>query len=249
MIHDLSNPFSSPETSAKNSSQTISDRGKILRLPPDLILNVTRYLQPPLACTLEGQCVFIPREQYTTRPSRVCMYNPETDVWTEDSRACIDLGNSSCAHTVVGDTLHVVRERREETDHWIYTLKKGWKDIGRLPETVNGVSFAQTLGRLVLLGCDSGIHLHDTISGDWSRIGDSPVPEPYSEYPSVVGTCITDNTLLCLHTHRLVDDEDDCLMHASLVTLNETLLYPSEEMGWGRLLEWDTDWRGPLGIQ
>ncbi|GCA63140.1 hypothetical protein KIPB_008096 [Kipferlia bialata] len=116
-----------------------------------------------------------------------------------------------------------------------------------LPKTVWGVTFAQTVGRNILLGCHSGIHLHDTISGDWSRIGDCPDPESATDSSSVVGTCITANTLLCLNAKPVVTQEDKVLQ-TSIVTLNDSLLYPSTEMGWGRLLEWDTEKMATLGL-
>ncbi|GCA65548.1 hypothetical protein KIPB_017354, partial [Kipferlia bialata] len=52
--------------------------------------------------------------------------------------------------------------------------------------------------------------------------------------------------MLWIDRYPVLDLEDD-LLPVTLVTLNESLLYPSIDMGWGRLLEWDKDWRVTLG--
>ncbi|GIQ81968.1 hypothetical protein KIPB_003022 [Kipferlia bialata] len=250
LIHDLADPLSPPKRNSEYSSQYISESGVIMRLPLGMTMHVQKYMMYPLTCVLDGQCVFVPGEQYSLKATMegigTCIYNPETQVWTEDGRECPDLTDSK-AHTVVDDTLYVFTGRNGEGGIWTYTLEDGWENVGRLPMNSVGVAFAQTFGRLILLGCDSGIHLHDTVSGDWSRIGDNPHPEPEIEDSSYIGACITHNTLLCLDTTSIVDN-DDRLLYASIVTLNESLLYPSVEMGWGRLLEWDKDWRVTLGV-
>ncbi|GCA63794.1 hypothetical protein KIPB_011932, partial [Kipferlia bialata] len=245
VTQDMVKPLSRPKVRSGYSTQFISDDREMVPLPRGLTMRITKYMYHPIACALEEECVFIPREKGYLQATGACLYNPETDVWTEDGEPCPDFGNSY-AHTVVDDTLYVFSDHNDE-GIWTYTLKEGWIDEGYLHENVAGVSFAQTLGRLILLGCDSGIYLYDTISGDWSRIEENPDPEPTSNSNSVVGACITDNTMLCLNAQPLVDTEERQL-RASVVTINESLLYPSSEMGWGRLLEWDEDWRVTLGL-
>ncbi|GCA62789.1 hypothetical protein KIPB_009796 [Kipferlia bialata] len=63
-----------------------------------------------------------------------------------------------------------------------------------------------------------------------------------------------DHITLCFDedTHTYLEEGADAtvqhVLPVWLLTLDESLLYPSTEMGWGRLLEWDKDWRVTLGM-
>ncbi|GIQ81247.1 ATPase, V1 complex, subunit D [Kipferlia bialata] len=124
-------------------------------------------------------------------------------------------------------------------------LQGGWTEM-RSPggsDKLGQTLFAKSVGRHVLLGCENGFHLYDTISGDWSHVCDR---ENTSDLKCVG---LTLNTILCLDypegQYPLAGEEEK---ETSILTLNESFLHPSEQMGWGRLIEWDTDWRETLGL-
>ncbi|GCA63708.1 hypothetical protein KIPB_011468 [Kipferlia bialata] len=170
LLDDLTAPRRVIET---HSTQFINDDGVIVRLPGRMSMDVHTYMEETLACTLDGQCVFVPREQASDNPTGVCIYNAESEVWTEDSRVCPDIGETY-AHTVVDDTLHVFvdsearelerRERESRVKHWTYNMQSGWREIQVLPRNVSEVGFAQTMGRLILLGCATGVQWTLSIS-------------------------------------------------------------------------------------
>ncbi|GCA65190.1 hypothetical protein KIPB_016485, partial [Kipferlia bialata] len=92
--------------------------------------------------------------------------------------------------------------------------------------------------RLFVFVCGSAFYLYDSISGDLARVSDRQIPG--MRYTLGQSVRLQHDTLLCIDCEPVLDEENG-LLPATLVTLNECLLYPSEDMGWGRLLEWDMD--------
>ncbi|GIQ86857.1 hypothetical protein KIPB_008784, partial [Kipferlia bialata] len=96
------------------------------------------------------------------------------------------------------------------------------------------------VGRLILLFSDK-LHVLDTVSGDCAALAEWPRDEKGRSYRFnlKLGTRI-----LRMNFNPYWETHPVC----ALYTLNPALLYPSEERGWGRVLEWDKDRRGRLGL-
>ncbi|GCA63124.1 hypothetical protein KIPB_008012 [Kipferlia bialata] len=204
-----------------------------------------------LACVLEGCFVCIPKSSSEYPDSAgVWIYDPESEVFTEDSRPCPSFA-TVFVHVVMDDTLHVFSPEYNSRDrHWVYSLRDGWREQDPVPGAVQKISYAQAYGPLLVLVCDTGFYLYDTVSGDWSRVGD-PLDVHGLYFRRVMGVPVSPNQMLCVEEHRIahLNFRDHGILHSTIVTLNPGLLYPSVDMGWGRLLDWDKDRRATLGIE
>ncbi|GCA62287.1 hypothetical protein KIPB_002571 [Kipferlia bialata] len=128
-------------------------------------------MDAPESCTLAGEFVLFTHSYSLYEPYRdpvVTMYNPDTKRWTLDSRKGLSLP-SDIAYTVESHVLHVFGDGR----HITYTIKRGFREDEKIPSSVGTIHQAQSFDRLILLFCESGLHLYDCISGDYVRLGET----------------------------------------------------------------------------
>ncbi|GCA63125.1 hypothetical protein KIPB_008013 [Kipferlia bialata] len=251
VIYDIADPSATPRLSQKHATQYIGGDGMLVRLPDGYALRCPHDepLEDPVTCALDGYFVFVPDGSFANPDSGgAWIYDQDTDVFIEDSRACPDF-DSSHVPVVVDDTLHVFSQPSTWRKHWVYSFRHGWREEEPLPRTLSRISCAQSYGRLIVLTCVDGFHLYDTISGDWSRVGDLLDSHGLFER-NLFSVRVSPNQMLCVEDHRVLhaNNRDHGVLHPRLLTLNPGLLYPSVDMGWGRLLESDLDWRVTLGI-
>ncbi|GIQ91843.1 hypothetical protein KIPB_015276 [Kipferlia bialata] len=102
------------------------------------------------------------------------------------------------------------------------------------------------MGRLILLFSDEWVHVLDTVSGDCATIAEWRRRE--TEHMCDMAIIKLGTRILKLNLGKGIAFVRDDGPVSGLYTLNPALLYPSEEMGWGRVLEWDKDRRGRLGL-
>ncbi|GIQ81274.1 hypothetical protein KIPB_002208 [Kipferlia bialata] len=136
------------------------------------------------------------------------------------------------AFTAVDGVVHVFHSG--DRTHHSYTPKHGWTEHRLLPQGLGDFSMAQTAGRLIVLFGQKGIHAYDTISGDWIHLSKD------TTFNDNTGcTSIGDRRCLSrLVTRRdTVNQTTDVV--ATLLTLNEALVYPDEQRVWAQLHEWD----------
>ncbi|GCA63395.1 hypothetical protein KIPB_009694 [Kipferlia bialata] len=247
IVQDITDPLTFPRFSEKFSTQFIGEGGEVVCLPLNMSLHGVDYMEDPLCCCLDGNYVFIPRCQSDLGPSGACIYDAAADVFTEDSRIPPLIRYSP--YTVVDNTLHVFPDGAGMTAHWTYSLTQGWMQRDNIPKNLERIAYEEGFGRLFVFACPfepgSGFYLYDTISGDLARVSDRQILGIRYSFGQSVR--LQHDTLLCIDKYPVLDVEND-LLPATLVTLTESLFYPSEDMGWGRLLESDKDWRVTLGI-
>ncbi|GCA63555.1 hypothetical protein KIPB_010600, partial [Kipferlia bialata] len=196
------------------------------------------------------------------------LYDVDTDEWTKDIRLSPliappirlygedDSDPNPFRHSVVHDTLHVFRPFTRQ--HWTYSIRHGWATQNMMPE-IGEIFSVQTFDRILCLMCLGGTHLYDTVSGDWARVRGAPEVPEQDEYergtgghraPVVDYAPVGHNMLLAVP--KILEDatgweESEGEYMLSYYTVHDSLLYPNEQMGWGRLIEWDLDRERKLG--
>ncbi|GIQ83682.1 hypothetical protein KIPB_005038 [Kipferlia bialata] len=202
----------------------------------------------------------------------VYLYEVDTDEWTKDIRPSPLLHREDhrepypLRHSVVHETLHVFRPFTRQ--HWTYSIRHGWATQDMIPE-IGEIFSVQTFDRILCLMCLGGTHLYDTVSGDWARVREAPevflepgVHEgnmagqnaPVVDYAPVGHNMLLEVPMILEDARvRGEDSESGYSMESgggyvlSYYTVHESLLYPNEQMGWGRLIEWDLHRERKLG--
>ncbi|GCA62730.1 hypothetical protein KIPB_005423, partial [Kipferlia bialata] len=140
----------------------IDDNGSVVRIPDRIALQWPKIYIPE-SCALDGMFVLF-TYPYGEDPA-MTMYNPDTKEWTHDSRDLLLLESQS-AYTVENDVLHVFGRER----HITYTVWRGCREEEKIPSSIGRIQQAQSFDRLILLFGDSGIHIYDCISGDYTKV-------------------------------------------------------------------------------
>ncbi|GIQ88043.1 hypothetical protein KIPB_010206 [Kipferlia bialata] len=184
---------------------------------------------------------------------RTYLYDTEHNAFTRDLRDT----PSYKTHALVCGRVHAFASNGA---HFTYTVKGGWVSEGMLPDGVQPVSRAEAFGRLILLfkwnSHREYIHVYDTISGDCIKLVDSPRCD--KEFVSITRVVRVGHRILKLDVGFLQPGQHRDTPQGErldgfegrvgyMYTLNPALLYPSEEMGWGRVLEWDKSRRDGRG--
>ncbi|GCA62478.1 hypothetical protein KIPB_003821 [Kipferlia bialata] len=155
------------------------------------------------------------------------------------------------AACVLGDGVVFLGSLDEDTTYFYYPREAPDEGLGALlvPDMRSAPSFsAYTVLDGIMHVFGEGDHWTYTPEDGWSQL--EVVPQEVGTVTQAQGLQdlaipIGDNMML---RFSRLDDRITEDITGSRLTLNESLLYPSDEMGWGSLIEWDIDWRRTLGL-
>ncbi|GIQ88931.1 protein of unknown function DUF1677, Oryza sativa [Kipferlia bialata] len=170
-------------------------------------------------------------------------------------------------------------DRESDCAHSTYTRERGWENVGPLPCHLveSAASFGRHIcvfgdrGGLFVYDTISGdwakVSEHCWRFSGTAPLGDRHViafhnhlyeeereDEPEREtwgdslFDEEVHNAIPASPLTATG-ERETETRVDPTIPGCLFTLNDAMLYPSVEMGWGRLLEWDLDHKRSLGLE
>ncbi|GCA62286.1 hypothetical protein KIPB_002570 [Kipferlia bialata] len=214
-VYDIATDKSS-SVSYHHCKRYITESGSIAELPGQASL----FLECPSLRDPEGCC--LEREFVLFDTTCVVLYNPETETWTQDSRKDVVLP-LSFTHTVENDVLHVFAPNI----HMTYTIRGGWREEADPPSTLGTIQQAKSFDRLILLFCESGVHIYDCISGDYARLA-----ETSSRASRFSGTRVGHNTLLSQAEMDCPDMHYNQELHREMMMVDHSNFTPALTALW-----------------